>query len=185
MEGEPTGGENWTLLDKSPQAHPLGGTTNNICNKEIALLIKLRTIENIATGEATRAIASLHFFDYFNFFVSNSVYNTHNTHGFYSISWWTELCWWFLQYLYLLACDPIKLSMLLLNPLCNRTLSTFWTLLYFSVTVKCTGWLMAHKDLLNSVYVTWTFKINAVTLVVMMAMRILLAMATSIYMAFI
>ena len=85
MEGEPTGGENWTLLDKSPQAHPLGGTTNNICNKEIALLIKLRTIENIATGEATRAIASLHFFDYFNFFVSNSVYNTHNTHGFYSV----------------------------------------------------------------------------------------------------
>ena len=32
---------------------------------------------------------------------------------------------------------------------------------------------MAHKDLLNSVYVTWTFRINAVTLVVMMAMRIL------------
>ena len=37
--------------------------------------------------------------------------------------------------------------------------------------------MMAHKDLLNSVYVTWTFRINAVTLVVMMAMRILLAMA--------
>ena len=29
---------------------------------------------------------------------------------------------------------------------------------------------MAHKDLLNSVYVTWTFRINAVTMVMTVMM---------------
>ena len=36
-------------------------------------------------------------------------------------------------------------------------------------------WLMAHKDLLNSVYVTRTFRINAVT-IVMMVMMIVMVM---------
>ena len=88
------------------------------------------------------------------------------------------------------GCDPIKpLMPLLQNPPCatghsqphrpNSLLLSLNPLAALSsivghLSVQGTLWLMAHKDLLNSVYVTRTFRINTVTVVMMVMLMVIL-----------